>query len=148
LRSGSTASALSGAALALTGKLENEAPAGPLNGPSQWVWGERAGYRRRPSWRHTAIGYAIHHAASLGWATVHEKHVARLAEGRGLPARFAAAALTAAFACWADYRIARGRLQPGFEKQLSRRSLLLVYSAFALGLALWRPGARRHARMA
>jgi hypothetical protein len=139
LRSGSTAAVLSGAVLALCGKLENNAPAGPLNGPSQWIWGERAGYRHRPTWRHTATGYAIHHAASLGWATLHEKHVARLAEGRPPLARFAAAALTAAFACWVDYRIARGRLQPGFEKQLSRSSLLLVYSAFALGLAVWRP---------
>jgi hypothetical protein len=145
LWSGSTASLLSAAVLALCGKLENDAAAGPLNGPSQWIWGERAGHRRGPTWRHTAVGYAIHHAASLGWATLHEKHVARLAEGRAPSVRVAAAALTAIFACWADFRIARGRLQPGFEKQLSRPSLLLVYSAFALGLVLWSPSKGIHA---
>jgi hypothetical protein len=60
-----------------------------------------------------------------------------------MPARFAAAALTAGFACWVDFRIARGRLQPGFEKQLSRRSLLLVYAAFAVGLAIWPRGSSK-----
>ena len=137
LRSGSTAAALSGVALAICGKLENDAAAGPLNGPSQWVWGEWAGHRRRPTWRHTVLCYAIHHVASLWWALLYEKHVVRLVATRPAPVRFAASAVTAAIACSADYRIARGRLQPGFEKQLSRKSLLLVYAAFAVGLAIW-----------
>lgn len=143
LRSGSTASALSAAVLAICGKLENDAAAGPLNGPSQWVWGEWASHRRQPTWRHTVLGYAIHHVASLWWALLHEKHVARLAQGRPAPMRFAAAALTAGVACCADFQIARGRLKPGFEKQLSRRSLLLVYAAFAVGLAVWSRGSAR-----
>jgi hypothetical protein len=133
--SGSLASVLSGIALAACGKLERNAPAGPLNGPSQWIWGQRSAHRRRASWR-TVAGYSIHHLVSIGWATVHEKHVTRLVEGRPLTVRLLAAGATSAFACFVDYRIAKGRLQPGFEKQLSRPSLGLVYAAFALGLAV------------
>jgi hypothetical protein len=65
---------------------------------------------------------------------LHEKHIARLL-GHSMPARVLAGAITASIACFMDYGVARGRLQPGFEKQLSRQSLLVVYSAFALGLA-------------
>jgi hypothetical protein len=82
------------------------------------------------------VGYAIHHVVSLGWAVLHEKHVAALIERQSAPTRFLAGAATAAFACFVDFQVARGRAQPGFEKQLTRGSLLLVYAAFALGLAL------------
>jgi hypothetical protein len=140
LRSGSAASVLSGVALAICGKLERNAPAGPLNGPSQWVWGESAARRRRASLRETAVGYSIHHGVSVGWATVHEKHFSSLVDGRGLPARLVAGAVTAGVACFMDFAVARGRLRPGFEKQLSPTSLWVVYAAFALGLALGNPG--------
>jgi hypothetical protein len=139
--SGSLASVTSGVLLAICGAVEGKAPAGPLNGPSQWLWGKRAAYRRRPSWRYTALGYSIHHVVSIGWALLHEKHVAGLVASRPATTRFLGAAATAALACFVDYQVARGRAQPGFEKQLTRRSLLFVYAAFALGLAL-RPGAR------
>jgi hypothetical protein len=142
LVSGSLASVLSGVALAICGKIERNAPAGPLNGPSQWVWGHSSAHRRRFSWR-TVAGYSIHHLVSIGWATLYEKHVASLTEGRPLPVRLLGAGATGALACFADFRIARGRLQPGFEKQLSRTSLALVYAAFALGLSVHaRPGRR------
>ena len=141
VRSGSAAAVLSAATLAACGKVERNAAAGPLNGPSQWIWGEAAALRRGASWRHTAVGYSIHHVTSVGWATLHEKHVAGLVAGRSLGVRFLASAATAAVACFVDYKVARGRLQPGFDKQLSRRALFLVYAAFALGLALPRGSA-------
>jgi hypothetical protein len=136
LVSGSMAAILSGIALAVCGELEKNAAAGPLNGPSQWVYGRLAAHRRRPSFAHTVVGYAIHHVVSVGWATLHEKHVAGLYGGRSAAAHVGAAAVTAALACSVDYRLAQGRAQPGFEKQLSRKSLFAVYVAFALGLAL------------
>jgi hypothetical protein len=86
--------------------------------------------------RHTAVGYAIHHVVSVGWATLYEKHVVGLFGRGSTGARVGAALATAAIACFADYRVARGRAQPGFEKQLSRKSLFAVYAAFAIGLAL------------
>lgn len=134
--SGSLAAICSAMALAIGGALEGRAPAGPLNGPSQWIYGRRAAHRRRASFRHTVVGYAIHHIVSIGWAVLHEKHVASLFEEKSSPARWGAAAATAAIACFVDYQVAQGRAQPGFEKQLSRKSLFAVYAAFAVGLAL------------
>lgn len=131
--SGSAAAILSAVALAACGKLERNSAAGPLNGPSQWLWGESAAWRRRASVRETVAGYVIHHAASLGWAILHEKYAAH--RKTSAPKQLLAAGLTAGFACFTDYVIARGRLQPGFDKQLSKRSLAVVYGAFALGLA-------------
>jgi hypothetical protein len=136
LRSGSAAAVLSAAMLALCGKVERNAPAGPLNGPSQWIWGPRAARHRRARLRETAVGYAIHHGVSIGWATLHEKYIASRFDNRSLPEQLLAGATTASIACFMDYGVARGRLQPGFEKHLGRKSLLLVYVAFALGLAI------------
>jgi hypothetical protein len=123
-------------ALAACGALERGTPAGPLNGPSQWIYGRVAAHRREPSFRHTVVGYIIHHIVSVGWAALHEKHVAGLFGMRSRAARFGAAAATATIACFVDYQVAQGRAQPGFEKQLSRKSLFVVYAAFAAGLAL------------
>ena len=138
LVSGSAASLLSAVALAACGKIERGTPFGPQNGPSQWIWGERAAYRRDASLRYTAVGYGIHHMTSLGWATLHEKHIARLVRDKPFPARLAAAGLTALVANIVDFQLTPRRLKPGFEKQLSRKSLFAVYAAFALGLALRR----------
>jgi hypothetical protein len=138
LVSGSAASVLSSVALAACGKIERGTPFGPQNGPSQWLWGERAAYRRDATLRYTAVGYGIHHMSALGWATLHEKHVARLVRDKPFPARLAAAGLTALVANVVDFQLTPRRLKPGFEKQLSRKSLFVVYAAFALGLALRR----------
>lgn len=136
LYTGGAAAMLSALTLAICGKIERNAPGAPLNGPSQWVWGERAAYRRRPSLRHTLLGYCIHHIASVGWATLHEKHFASRVRGRGVLPHLAAGAATATLSCFVDFKVARGRLQPGFDKQLSRTSLAFVYASFGLGLAL------------
>jgi hypothetical protein len=133
--SGTAAALFSAAMLALCGKIEGRSSAGPLNGPSQWIWGHSAAHRRRPTLRHTLIGYLIHHAASIGWAIPHEKYITGRLKRPSNSHRLLAGAATAAFACAVDFRVARGRLQPGFDKQLSRKSLALVYAAFGLGLA-------------
>lgn len=138
LYSGSAAAVLSALALAICGRRERSSASAALNGPSQWVWGESAAYRRRASLRHTLLGYCIHHVASVGWATLHEKHFASRVQGRGVLPHLVAGAATATLACVVDFKVARGRLQPGFNKQLSRRSLALVYAGFGLGLALGR----------
>jgi hypothetical protein len=140
--SGTIASVLSSLALAICGKREAGTAAGPLNGPSQWAWGERAARVRSATWRHTALGYAIHHLMSVGWATLHEKHLARPAAGATFASRLAAGAVTAATAAFVDYRVVPRRFGPGFEKQLGRGALVVVYAAFALGLALGRSRAR------
>jgi hypothetical protein len=132
LVSGSVASVTSAAALVACGKLELDDPAAPLNGPSQWLWGKQAAQADGFSVRHTLAGYIVHHAMSIFWAVLFEKY-------RHAPLRVAAVALpaaaTSATACVIDTCLTPDRLTPGFERRLSRRSLAVVYAAFAAGLA-------------
>jgi hypothetical protein len=130
--SGSISSIASAAVLAACGKRELDDPAAPLNGPSQWLWGTPAACTDGFSLRHTVAGYLVHHATSIFWAILYEKFRHRVPRSAAvaLPA-----AATAATACVVDYCLTPDRLTPGFERRLSRRSLFLVYAAFAGGLA-------------
>ena len=143
LLSGSAASLLSSLVLAWRGRCDAHDAAAPLNGPSQWVWGPHAPYANGFSVRHTVVGYAIHHLASIFWALVFEG----VRRPSGSPAQTTATAFgVAAVASVVDYRLTPQRLQPGFEKRLTRPSLTLVYAAFAAGLALAAVQSRRGAR--
>jgi hypothetical protein len=139
LVSGSTASIVSTVALGLCGSHDEGSVAGPINGPSQWLWGESEAYTRQLTWRHTATGYAIHHAMSILWAITYEQLQNRPTQRGDEPSMMktcANAALVATLACAADYVIAPRRLRPGFRKHLSSRSIFLVYTSFGIGLAL------------
>jgi hypothetical protein len=138
LVSGAAASLLSAAVLALAGRIERGTAAGPVNGPSQWVHGRAAAYRRRATLRHTLVGFLIHHAVSIGWATLHERAFGRRTAPQTLPRRLATAAITSSVANVVDFQLTPKRLRPGFEAQLSRKALFAVYTAFAVGLALYR----------
>ena len=59
---------------------------------------------------------------------------------RELP--IAPALATATLAAVVDYTITPRRLTPGFEKRLPASALVMVYAAFALGLALSHVGSR------
>jgi hypothetical protein len=135
--SGTAASLLSTAVLALAGKLERNAPAGPINGPSQWLFGRQAAYRRSPSLRYTVTGFLIHHAMATGWALLHERLFGGNKQAQTPARRLRNAATTAAVANFVDYKLTPRRLQPGFEAQLSKKSLLAVYVAFAVGLTVY-----------
>jgi hypothetical protein len=136
LISGAAASVLSAAVLALCGQIENRRPAGPINGPSQWVFGRWAARMRGASVRHTLTGIVVHHVAATGWAVLHERVFGKQKEQQSLATRLSRAAATAAVANVVDFQLTPKRLQPGFDAQLSRPSLLAVYAAFAIGLAL------------
>lgn len=140
LVSGSFASLLSAAALAYCSKREEGSAAGGLNGPSQWLWGEREAYSREATLKHTVVGYAIHHASSIFWALLYEhafgrarrrdpQHVTNLQV-------VAEAAAVAVGAYVADYKIAPKRLRPGFDKHMGGESMFAVYAAFGAGLAI------------
>src|SRR4051812_27481141 len=109
LVSGSAASVLSSLVLAWRGRREAQDGAAPLNGPSQWIWGTAAPYERGFSMRHTLVGYAIHHLASLFWAAIYE--AARPETREALPT-IAAAAGTAVTASFVDYQLTPQRLEP------------------------------------
>ena len=145
LLSGSAASIVSTALLIARGKRELDAPAAPMNGPSQWVWGLHAPYRDKPSIRHTVVGFGIHHLASIFWAGFYEYAIARRDARDPVEVAKVAAGATAA-AAFVDYCLTPERLTPGFQKRLSAPSLVIVYAGFAAGLAaatLARAAARR-----
>lgn len=134
--SGSVASLLSAAALALAGRRQNGTAAAPVNAISHWVWDRPALREDRTTARHTLAGYLIHHAASVWWGAWHAKAWGtRPAAKRPGPA-LAGAAAAAAVACFVDLRMTPRRLTPGFEHRLSPAAMLAVYGCFALGLAL------------
>lgn len=127
--SGACASLASASVLAWRGRIEAHDAAAPLNGPSQWIWGRGAPSRHGFSAKYTLVGYCIHHLAATFWAALFER--ARLERGAPVPLAIA----TAAVANVVDYKLTPKRLQPGYERQLSRTSLAWAYAAFAFGLA-------------
>lgn len=138
LVSGATASAASTAVLAVAGRVENGRAAAPTNATSHWLWGEHATHVDRPTLRHTLVGYAIHHAASVFWALFYER---RRRRGESAGRVVTDAAVVAGLACLVDYTVTPPRFTPGFEKRLSKPALVAVYAAFGAGLAaaaLWR----------
>lgn len=135
LVSGTAASVVSTISLAIFGKAELDKSAAPINGPSQWIWGRHAPYENRFSLRYTVVGYVIHHAASVFWAILHEKFRPPLNPASSATAVMAPAIATTAAAYAVDFYVIPKRLTPGFEHRLSKRSLLVVYGTFALGLA-------------
>jgi hypothetical protein len=133
--SGSAASVASTLALALCGEVEDGSASGPINGPSQWLWGEEEAYTKATTWRHTASGFAIHHVMSIFWATLYES-VFGSEERKSIARICAEAATVSSVAYLVDYSIAPSRLRPGFKKHLGPKSIFAVYAAFAAGLAI------------
>ncbi len=131
--SGALASITSAAALLATAALERERPEGPVNAISHWVWGDRALRRDGLTLRHTLLGYVIHHLSATFWAVFYERFLHR--RDRTPVEVLRDAAITSAVACTVDFKLTPHRLTPGYEHRLSRRSLAVVYAAFAVGLA-------------
>lgn len=136
---GAVASLLSSAVITLESRRWTGRAASGTNATSQWIWGDEARRRERPSPRHTVTGYAIHHASSLFWAAVFDATTARRVIAR--PA--ARAAVVAATAAFVDYAVMPRRFSPGIEAHLPARSIATVYAAFGLGLWI---GERLHRR--
>ena len=132
--SGTVASVASTVALLLLSKLEARTALSAQNAVSHWVWGERAKSRHALTARYTLLGYAIHHASSVFWGVIYEHYLKRAAP-LPLPLELARAFAFAALANFVDYRLTPQRLKPGFEHHLSKKSLVIVYSAFAVGIA-------------
>lgn len=138
--SGTSAAVLSSAVLAALGRRLTGSAAAPLNAVSHWYYGERAAHSNAANAKYTVTGYLTHHAASIFWAIVFERIVTALRLRRErMPLGTAVA--TAGLAALVDYTITPRRLTPGFEKRLPASALVMVYGAFALGLAL--AGTRR-----
>jgi hypothetical protein len=142
--SGSVASVTSTFALGACGRWESGSAVGPINGPSQWLWGEAEAYTKEPTWRHTATGYLIHHAMAILWANVYEELQSR-SQSNSVASTCANAAIVSAMGYVVDYGVAPKRLRPGFKKHLGPASIFCVYASFGVGLALatWLSSPRR-----
>ena len=132
---GALASLASTLALAACGKRETGSVFAGVNAVSHWLWGDKATRADGPSLKHTLVGYLIHHGASMFWAALFEKTCCRTLDRKQAATTAASAAAASAVACFTDYQLTPPRLRPGFEERLSRPSLVLVYAAFAAGLA-------------
>jgi hypothetical protein len=134
--SGTAASLASAAALMAGSRLRDGSWAGGLNGPSQWLWGESEAYTRRATFRHTALGYVIHHSTSIFWAVLHEAIFGGSRRKKPALQHCTEAISSAATAYFVDYHLTPRRLRPGFEKHVSPTGMVAVYAAFAAGLAI------------
>lgn len=134
LRDGLVAGGLSTAALLWRGRRDDRSAAAPLNAVSHWFWPRAALRRDDVTLRHTATGALVHVASSVLWGAVYAALRQRRRRPTPLNAVVDATAVTA-LAATVDLKLVPDRLTPGFEHRLSKRSLTLVYVAFALGLA-------------
>lgn len=134
LVSGSVASVLSTSVVALASRRATGFAAAGTNATSQWLWGRQAKRQMRPTVRHTAVGYGIHHASALLWAGVFEAVLLRRTPSTAART-VAAAAATSALAYGVDYGLTPKRLTPGFEAHLRPRAMFATYAAVAIGLA-------------
>jgi hypothetical protein len=136
LVSGTLASVFSTAVLAWLGQRHLGRPFAPTNATSHWLWGDEESFSSLgPSLRHTAIGYGTHHASALMWALFYERWLGedRSQDSRTIVTR---AALMTAIAAFVDYRLTPKRLTPGFEAHLNRASMVGVFAAIGVGLAM------------
>ena len=133
--SGAVASVLSSVVVAFCSACETGRPVAGVNAASQWLWGRRAKRQMGPSWRYTAVGYAVHHFSSMLWSGIYE-YWNRRAATHSLAGAARRAAVVGALACAVDYTVTPRRLRPGFERHIGPTSIAAVYTAFAVGLLL------------
>jgi hypothetical protein len=142
--SGTLASVLSTGLLTWLGQRRLGRPFAPTNATSHWLWGDAEAFTSlNPSLRHTVVGYMTHHASALMWALFCERWLAK--ERRpALGTIVKGAAVTTAVAAFVDYRLTPKRFTPGFEAHLNRASMVGVFAAIGVGLALGAFLNRRH----
>lgn len=133
---GAVAAVLSSLVIVACGRMENGRALATHNGPAQWVHGKAAGHRRSLTLRHTLLGFIIHFASSWWWAFVQRRLFPARPGGAALRVHALEGGAIALLANIVDYQLVPERLQPGFEKHISRKSLAAAYVAFGLGLAL------------
>ena len=139
LVSGTVAGVVTALAASIVGKRESGSYAAPLNATSHIVWGNQAAQQDAPSWKYTATGFLLNHAATITWAAVYEKWFAPPSTGvtwpRPVIKPLLGAAFVAAGAYVTDYYLIPKRLTPGFEKRVSGKALAAIFGVLAIGLA-------------
>ena len=142
LVSGALAAIGSALAAVVTSRLENGDAARPLNAVAHIYDGGPPRAASGPRNRNTALGLALHTAASIWWALLFEGVFGRRAR-RNVASATTCGAAVAATAYVVDYYVVSRRFRPGFEAYLSSRAMLAVYAALALGFAVAASATRR-----
>jgi len=143
--SGSCASIVSAAALAVAARTEGKAAVRPINATSHWREGKAAGSYEGFDAAHTAVGYLTNHLASIFWATFFEAWRARRPPVGPLP-MLRDAMIMSVVAAAVDYGATPKRFTPGWELVLSKKGMAIGYAGLAFGLgagALWTQSGRR-----
>lgn len=133
---GTVASVLSTAALAAAGRRQAGSVAAPVNAASHWLWGDESLREDRATWKHTLVGAATQHAASVLWATLYAALYGHRPEAKQWPQAVAGGVATSATAYVIDYTITPKRFTPGYEHRLDGKGMLAVFAALAAGFAL------------
>jgi len=136
LVSGTLAGLFSTAVLLVTGKRETGSALAPVNAESHWLWGDESLREDRPTWRHTATGFATHQLATAFWATLYAAARGKRQAVKSVPEALLGGLATSAAAAAIDYTLVPRRLSPGFEHRLSRPAMVGVFAAIAGGIAL------------
>jgi hypothetical protein len=134
LVTGTLAGVVSTAALAALARAEGKRAVQPTNSTSHWLHGDSAGEYSAIDLAHTGIGFATHQASALFWALPFE--VWQASHPRQSSVQVARdAVVVSGLAALVDYGIAPKRLTPGWELNLSRKSMGVAFASLALGLA-------------
>ena len=133
LVSGTAASLVSTAALALLAKSEGKAAYQPTNATSHWLHGDEAADHAEPDVAHTLVGYGTHHASAVFWTLPFQVWLATQPPRTPLE-MLRDASVMSAIAASIDYGVTPKRLTPGWELVLPKKSLLATFGAMALGL--------------
>ncbi|MGV9012023.1 MAG: hypothetical protein ACOH13_05460 [Flavobacteriales bacterium] len=133
IRTGAVAATATTAVAAVLGHLENGSAVAPINAVSHILWGDEATTEAVDA-RHTLAGMVLNAASVTAWAGLHEALLPR--HRPSMPRALASGMVTAAVAYVTDYHVVPKRFTPGFEKELSPKSLFGIYATLALALAV------------
>ncbi|WP_019140500.1 hypothetical protein [Noviherbaspirillum massiliense] len=139
LVSGTVAAATTSLAAALAGKRETGSYVAPLNATSHIIWGDQEARQNDTSFKYTLTGVLLNYGAGIFWAAFYERWFGRGGHPdaqRSLSRPLIGAAVVTAGAYLTDYYLVPKRFTPGYELRLSGKSLLAIYGALALGLAM------------
>jgi hypothetical protein len=135
LISGTVASGVSAAVLAVLANAEGKRYVQPMNATSHWLHGEAAGDVNQVDAKHTGTGLATHQGACFFWGLIFEA-LRSTAPDAG-PARIVRdAATVSTVAAVVDYGLLPKYLTPGWEGPLPIRSIAGGFAGLALGFAL------------
>jgi hypothetical protein len=139
LWNGAVATAATKAVAGLSGEIESQSVAAPLNAVSHIVWGDEAAKHSRASAQYTIPGLLLNGAAVTSWAILQEILFDRQQERKTFGRSLAEGAAISGLAYLTDYHAVPSRFTPGFEKRLSNGSLATIYVTLAasLGIAAW-----------